>query len=275
MKTPLVPEGYIPLARRSFRNFLWREERSFSKFEAWIDLLQLAAFAPTKVVIRGHVVIEIGRGELIASLRNLSQRWDWKKDKVAAFLALLSSESMITRQTRQGQSVIILCNYEVYNTTSGAKPDTKPNIIPTPTRKTPEKVEQGKEFEEKRLPLDTQEQWSDRVPTEAARDFHALQRRINECLPLWKKRPHFTRAEMDELQANARTLFDITDDDWKLLGVYLNTEIPEDFDGHRKFWQPDSRSMFVKSITDVLNAADRWKRLCKQRKIPTGLEDSP
>lgn len=274
MKTPPISEGYIPLARRSFNNFLWREERSLSKFEAWLDLLQLAAFAPTKRIIRGHV-IEIGRGEMIASLRYLSQRWDWKKDKVASFLGLLTSESMIRRQSRHGQSVLILCNYAVYNATSGAKSDTKPDERPTPARQAPAKVEEGKELKEESSPRYAQEQWSDRVPTEAARDFHALQRRINECLPLWKKRPHFTRAEMDELQANARTLFDITDDDWKLLGVYLNTEIPEDFDGTRKFWQPDSRSMFVKSITDVLNAADRWKRLCRQRKIPTGLEASP
>lgn len=262
------------LARRSFGNFLWREERSLSKFEAWLDLLQLAAFAPTKRIVSGHV-IEIERGELIASLRYLSQRWTWKKDKVASYLGLLTSESMIRRETRHGQSVLILCNYEVYNTSGGPKPDSKPDREPTPTRQAPAKVEEVKELKEESSPRDVQEEWSDRFPTETARDFHALQRRINECLPLWIKRPHFTRAEMDELQANARSLFDISADDWKLLGVYLNSDIPADFDGTRKFWQPDSRSMFVKSITDVLNAADRWKRLCKQRKIPTGLEAAP
>lgn len=264
MKSPPTTEGYLMLARRSFDNFLWREERSLSKFEAWLDLLQLAACAPSKSVIRGDV-IEIERGELIASLRHLSQRWTWSKDKVASYLNLLTSESMIRRETRHGQSVLILCNYESYNSSGGPKP------VPTLIQQTLPKLEELKVFKEASLALDVQEEWSDRLPTEAAKDFHALQKRINECLPLWKKRPHFTRAEMDELQANSRTLFDIGDDDWKLLGVYLNTDIPADFDGTRKFWQPDSRSMFVKSITDVLNAADRWKRLCKQRGIPTGL----
>lgn len=274
MKTPPTTEGYLMLARRSFGNFLWREERSLSKFEAWLDLLQLAAFAPTKRIVSGHV-IEIERGELIASLRYLSQRWTWKKDKVASYLGLLTSECMIRRETRHGQSVLILCNYEVYNTSGGPKPDSKPDKGQTPARQAPAKVEEVKELKEESAPRDVQEEWSDRFPTETARDFHALQRRINECLPLWIKRPHFTRAEMDELQANSRSLFDIGDDDWKLLAVYLNSDIPADFDGTRKFWQPDSRSMFVKSITDVLNAADRWKRLCKQRKIPTGLEPTP
>lgn len=129
-------EGFIPISRKLFNNFLWEEKREFSRAEAWIDLLQLARFEAnsTKEIINGRV-IEYKRGERPLSLRLLADRWKWSKNRVDKFLDLLVSERMITKRTTQGtavrtdsgtacgtkQTIITICNYESYNTVSKKK----------------------------------------------------------------------------------------------------------------------------------------------------------
>jgi len=152
----IMQPGYLKLARRTFSHYLWEEKRTLSKFEAWIDLLQLAAFLPTRRIIRGQV-IEIGRGEVIASLRYLGERWNWKKDKVASFLGLIEQDQMVRRSTRHKETVVTICNYDKYNgtidTEPDSKPDSKPDSRPTVARQSPDKVEEGKEGKEFFLPF--------------------------------------------------------------------------------------------------------------------------
>lgn len=123
-------DGFIPISRKLFDNFLWKEKREFNRAEAWLDLIQLARFEAnsTKEVINGQVV-EYGQGERPLSLRLLADRWQWSKNRVDKFLDLLVSERMITKRTakgtangtgegtakRTGQTVISICNYATYN----------------------------------------------------------------------------------------------------------------------------------------------------------------
>lgn len=127
-------DGFIPISRKLFDNFLWKEKREFSRAEAWLDLIQLARFEAnsTKEVINGQVV-EYGLGERPLSLRLLADRWQWSKNRVDKFLDLLVSERMITKRTAFGtakgtadgtgkgtdkrtrQTVISICNYASYN----------------------------------------------------------------------------------------------------------------------------------------------------------------
>lgn len=131
-------EGFIPISRRLFNNFLWKEEREFSRAEAWLDLIQLARFEANSIkeIINGRV-IEYGRGERPLALRFLADRWKWSKNRVDKFLDLLVSERMITKKTTFGtaleteigttkktatgttkgikQTIIIICNYDSYN----------------------------------------------------------------------------------------------------------------------------------------------------------------
>ncbi|GAA5117086.1 hypothetical protein JIN84_17955 [Luteolibacter yonseiensis] len=178
--------------------------------------------------------------------------------------------------------------------TNGAKggrptiqPTDKPNGTEQETHAEPiERKEKGKELEGEEREQDapalapknsaspTSEHqpdgWSNRMPTEQARDFDKLQSRINALHPSWRKRPHFSRIEQDELFANSRIFFDLKDQDWALLSAYMAVEIPESWSP--KFWQPDNRSVLLKSVTDVLGHADRWKRESKRRGVATGLE---
>ena len=107
-------EGYLKLQRKFYDHWLWDEKRTFSKAEAWLDLLQLAAFAPSKRMIRGQL-IRLDEGECVASVRYLGERWQWGKDKVAKFMSLLESDAMIRRMSRQGETILILCKYKEYS----------------------------------------------------------------------------------------------------------------------------------------------------------------
>jgi len=98
-----------------------------------------------------------------------------------------------------------------------------------------------------------------------------LMNHINENNPSWKKRPHFTRAEMETLQSSAAYLSSLNPADWALLKVYMWTRIPEEWG---KFWKPTSRGKFMEQISDVFSSADKWKIRCKREGVETGLETS-
>lgn len=111
-----MKEGYIPISRRLFEHPFWCEERIYSRFEAWIDLLQEARFEDTEELINNRLVTVI-RGQIPISLRFLGNRWGWSTKKVNSFLDMLLSAKMITKETPKetGQTVITICNYDKYN----------------------------------------------------------------------------------------------------------------------------------------------------------------
>lgn len=109
-------EYYIPISRRLFEHPFWCEERTFSRFEAWLDIVQSARFEDTKQLI-GNRFIEVKRGQMLVSLRFLGSRWQWSTKKVNTFLDLLIQDKMIIKETPKetGQTVITICNYDKYN----------------------------------------------------------------------------------------------------------------------------------------------------------------
>lgn len=109
-------EGYVPINRKFFNHPLWKEGRTFSKAEAWLDLIQSARFEASmaKELIGGRLV-SWTTGQLPASVRLLAQKWNWTKGRVENFLKLLESEGMIRKEIVEGQTVITLVNYSNYN----------------------------------------------------------------------------------------------------------------------------------------------------------------
>lgn len=106
--------GFITLSRKVFSEHspYWCEFREFSKFEAWLDIIQSAAYADHERVIRGRKVL-IPRGSLVASERFLLRRWGWKSvGKVRRFLVALVNDGRIERDAKTER--ITVCNYDVY-----------------------------------------------------------------------------------------------------------------------------------------------------------------
>ncbi len=135
-----MSEGFVTLSRKYFFHHFWGETRSFSRAEAWLDLVQTAAFASGKRVISGNVV-DIPRGGLVASVRWLSDRWKWSNTKVCLFLDCLEAEGMISREKRHGNTVVFLCKYEEYNSEKRRGNDNKA----TAGRQRDDEIEQGEE----------------------------------------------------------------------------------------------------------------------------------
>lgn len=117
-------KGFIKLSRKFFSNELWKEARTFSGCEAWLDLIQSARFdaTPRKECIGGREVV-YNRGQYPASIRFLSKRWQWSEKRVRSFLEHLRKEGMITSECEQGINIITLCKYDEYND-SGTTKDT-------------------------------------------------------------------------------------------------------------------------------------------------------
>lgn len=131
--------GYIAISRKLFQHELFTEKREYSRFEAWVDLIQLCAFEDNNSMLFKGRVVKWGRGQTIASVRFLQQRWNWKSvDKVFCFLELLRSQEMIQTDKEQGIGRITLCKYEDYN----PKPNRNRNTDRTPTEHRPNNIKE-------------------------------------------------------------------------------------------------------------------------------------
>lgn len=148
--------GYIPLPRRFFSHALWQEDRQFSRAEAFLDLLKLAAYAHTKRIVKGALVT-LKPGELCGSERYLSGRWKWSTKKVRAFLTLLEADGLVEVQKKRRGSIIFLCGYGKGDAFDPA--EEAPKTHRGSTEEAPRKqIEEGKEEKEgrtKRSPLDS------------------------------------------------------------------------------------------------------------------------
>jgi len=130
----ILPDGFLRLNRKFFRHFLWKEERVYSRAEAWLDLMQSAAYEAQKKMVADEM-IEVPRGGIVASERFLSDRWMWSRTKVRAFLNLLLAERMLTRPTNKlRNTVLILSAYEKYNPRGGAPSKNQPDTTEEPVR---------------------------------------------------------------------------------------------------------------------------------------------
>jgi hypothetical protein len=124
-----APKGHIKIARRSFDPVagdpFWLEQREFSRWEAWVDVLQLAAFRDRQHVTQFGTV-HLCRGEFVASLRWLADRWTWTVKKVRNWISTLSKWARIRAQREEAAgTVYLIVNYERYQTTGADSADEK------------------------------------------------------------------------------------------------------------------------------------------------------
>lgn len=111
-----INEGYIPLPRRIFEHEYWNEKRVFSRFEALLDIIESARYKPGvgKMIVKNKIV-EVSRGEWVASYRFLAKRWKWSTKKVSKYLEILSVNNTINIVKTLAGTKLQLLNYERYN----------------------------------------------------------------------------------------------------------------------------------------------------------------
>jgi hypothetical protein len=96
---------------------------SYSRAEAWLDLIFEARWAAGQVRNMGKVIM-LERGQLMAARSWLAARWNWTEQTVRGFLDRLERELMVTRQhnhskpqeRRHFANVLTICNYNIFQT---------------------------------------------------------------------------------------------------------------------------------------------------------------
>jgi len=106
--------GWIKLHRRIQSHWLYEEERVFSRYEAWINLLMMANHTENKLLIDSKLVT-VKPGQVITSIRKLCERFSWSNTKVQRFLKLLEQDEMITFKSDTKKTVICIVAYESYH----------------------------------------------------------------------------------------------------------------------------------------------------------------
>ena len=117
--------GWISLNRSIQKHWIYEEERTFSKYEAWLDLLFMVNHKNGKTPI-GNQLVDVKRGQRITSIKKLSEHWGWSRSKVNSFLKMLESDDMITFKTTSKYTLVTIVNYDFYQSEKNRK-----NINPT------------------------------------------------------------------------------------------------------------------------------------------------
>jgi hypothetical protein len=107
--------AFITIDRKIFDHFLWTERRPRTKFEAWLDLIQLVSFDEENQQIINDIVVKWGRGEYPISYSFLANRWLWSINKTRGYVQTLKNENQINTKTTGKITILTLCNYDEYN----------------------------------------------------------------------------------------------------------------------------------------------------------------
>lgn len=123
--------GWISIDRSIQNHWLFKEKRTFSKFEAWIYLLMEANHSQGKVTI-GNQIVTVERGQRLTSILTLSDLFNWSRYKVKTFLDLLEGDGMLKVKTTTKYTLITIVNYDFYQSDEGRKKhqnDTNPTSV--------------------------------------------------------------------------------------------------------------------------------------------------
>lgn len=113
--------GWIKISREIANHWLWQDAK---RLKWWLDLLFLAAWDDKQVLHDSHLFV-LRKGQIIASISFLSERWGKSNPTIIKYLKLLEDEGMIYRQVLYRQTPILtICNYEKYQTQEAAQVDT-------------------------------------------------------------------------------------------------------------------------------------------------------
>lgn len=109
----MTQAGWISIYRKIREHSFFRQKRTFSYFEAWIDLLLSASHKDNSILLNANIT-SIKRGELITSKKALGERWGWSNNKVNKFMRILEEDKMAVVKCTSKYTKISLVNYDSY-----------------------------------------------------------------------------------------------------------------------------------------------------------------
>lgn len=120
--------GWIKLHRSITHHWLWSDS---TKLGWWLDLLFMANWKDKRVVI-GTSLVEVKRGQMIASNAFLCDRWGVSRNTVRNFLRLLEVDNMLTISLTHKKTILTICNYDKYQLSEdeALTPSLTPSLTP-------------------------------------------------------------------------------------------------------------------------------------------------
>lgn len=108
--------GWIKLHREILDHWIFDDP---IKFHRWVSLLLLARHdsKPAKVNM-GNNLVTCERGQIIMSLKTISNMWNCSRSSAKHFLELLQKDNMITLQSQSICTQITICNYDSYQSST-------------------------------------------------------------------------------------------------------------------------------------------------------------
>lgn len=87
----------------------------------WWTILLLRVSHEDKKVLAGNTLIELKRGQIVASLSFLADLWKTSKRSAERFVELLEQDNMVRRCTSRKVTILTICNYASYQDKKEAK----------------------------------------------------------------------------------------------------------------------------------------------------------
>ena len=106
-------KGWIKLHRSIQDCSIWLDNQPFDRRSAWIDLLLSSNHSDKEILFNGSPMT-INRGQYLTSVRQLSAKWQWSKDRVLKFLKTLEKLGMIHKDSDNFRTLITIENYGLY-----------------------------------------------------------------------------------------------------------------------------------------------------------------
>jgi hypothetical protein len=123
-----VKGNIFGISRKLLSSDEWLGE-TFTKGQAWVDLVGLARWQDGHVMF-GTTRIDLNRGQLAWSVKNLAKRWGWSRGKAVRQLSVWEAKQQVIQAGNRITTVITITNYDQYqfgDTTYDTTPDTTPD----------------------------------------------------------------------------------------------------------------------------------------------------
>jgi hypothetical protein len=142
--------------------------------------------------------IDLEKGQLCWSLKQLAQRWGWSYNKVRRFLNELKRDEFLDYQNYTVTTVITITNYSQYQT--GESPDGRPDESPDESQK-----KKGKKDKNNKYSVLFEEFWKLYPPRNGIKSKKA------ETWKVWQRRD--CEADAEKIMSGTKAL--IQTDEWK------------------------------------------------------------
>lgn len=104
-------QGWIKINRSIVNHWLWQDAE---RLKWWLDLLLMVSWEDKQVLHDSHL-FTLQRGQMIASISSLVNRWGKNRNIIIKYLKQLEEDGMIERKVMYRQtSILTICNYERY-----------------------------------------------------------------------------------------------------------------------------------------------------------------